>query len=115
MNLEGRSHVKAFCLMWYQCKECSHTEQIWNSRDGVTPFGAQCPSCGGSMWHISWHMDKYAPNHKLHFGQKFWRDASTEEWLALFKANGAASSHAYARECHERKQPYLDCYMPKES
>jgi len=41
----GHRHVEAFCLMHYAC-DCGHHEVIWNSRDGVTPFTAPCPSCG---------------------------------------------------------------------
>lgn len=45
---EEYRHAEAFCLMTYLCKGCGHREVIWNSRDGVTPFAATCPSCGGA-------------------------------------------------------------------
>lgn len=60
-------HAEAFCLMWYGCK-CGHRERIWNSRDGVTPFGMGCPSCGGSMSHVDWQKDILAPQHQLNRG-----------------------------------------------
>lgn len=72
-------HGEAFCLMWYAC-ECGHRERIWNSRDGVTPFAMGCPSCGGaSLRHVSWDLDKPAPDHKPHFGQGIWRDGTPDD------------------------------------
>jgi hypothetical protein len=75
----GHVHGEAFMLMWYACKSCDHREQIWNSRDGVTPFGCGCPSCGKIMNHEDWSRDVYAPNHIPRNGQKFWRDGTPEE------------------------------------
>lgn len=75
----GHSHGEAFMLMTYAC-ECGHRETIWNSRDGVTPFCMNCPSCGGStLRHVDWQRDVYAPDHKLHKGQRFWRDGTPDE------------------------------------
>jgi len=71
-------HKEAFCLMWYGCK-CGHRERVWNSRDGVTPFGCGCPSCGATMFHVEWQRDEPAPDHKLFTGQRFWRDGTPEE------------------------------------
>lgn len=73
-------HGEAFCLMWYHCDKCGHTERVWNSRDGVTPFGMGCTSCGGpSLQHWRWELDEYAPEHELRDGQRFWRDGTVEE------------------------------------
>lgn len=73
------NHKEAFCLMWYACKTCGHQERMWNSRDGVTPFGMQCPSCGDSeMFHDRWQEDKFAPDHKPHDGQRVWVDMTLE-------------------------------------
>lgn len=59
----GHNHAEAFCLMWYQCKDCGAKERIWNSRDGVTPFGMRCPSCGrADYYHTYFGSDLYAPN-----------------------------------------------------
>jgi hypothetical protein len=77
-------HKEAFCLMWYACK-CGHRERIWNSRDGVTPFGCLCPSCAGTMSHVEWHSDTSAPNHKLTIGQRFWRDGTPDEAEAIMR------------------------------
>lgn len=72
-------HGEAFCIMTYACKHCGHRERVWNSRDGVTPFGMSCPSCGEITNHVDWGMDKCAPNHKPLRFQKFWRDGTLEE------------------------------------
>jgi hypothetical protein len=78
------NHKEAFCLMWYACK-CGHRERIWNSRDGVTPFGCTCPSCAGIMDHVNWRDDEPAPNHKLTVGQRFWRDGTPNEAEAIMR------------------------------
>lgn len=76
----GHVHGEAFCLMWYVCRGCGHRERIWNSRDGVTPFGSSCPSCGDTDFlHSDWKSDEYAPNHQLWYMQKFWRDGTPDE------------------------------------
>ncbi|HXE05809.1 MAG TPA: hypothetical protein VN579_07475 [Bryobacteraceae bacterium] len=35
----GFENAEAFMLMKYQSKDGTVTELLWNSRDGVTPFG----------------------------------------------------------------------------
>src|SRR5215469_16924087 len=72
-------HKEAFCLMWYACK-CGHRERVWNSRDGVTPFGMGCPSCGKStLLHVDWELDVPSPAHQLASGQGFWRDGTPDD------------------------------------
>lgn len=81
----SHSHVEAFMLMTYAC-ECGHREVIWNSRDGVTPFGSVCPSCGKTtLRHVNWRQDVYAPNHKPHKGQRFWRNGTPDEAEAIMR------------------------------
>jgi hypothetical protein len=81
-----RQHKEAFCLMWYGCEECGHQERIWNSRDGVTPFVDLCPSCGGlTLYHSNFSADVATPDHKLHRGQRFWRDGTTDEAISIMK------------------------------
>lgn len=84
-------HGEAFCLMWYACKSCGHRERIWNSRDGVTPFGMGCPSCGWfGLMHVDWRSDERAPNHNLHRAQRFWRDGTKLEAIASIERRFAA-------------------------
>jgi hypothetical protein len=81
----GHNHGEAFMLMTYACK-CGHREVIWNSRDGVTPFGLGCPSCGQpTLQHVEWGRDVYAPNHTLHREQRFWRDGTPDEAEAIMR------------------------------
>jgi hypothetical protein len=76
---DGYKHAEAFCLMWYAC-ECGHRERIWNSRDGVTPFGLACPSCGKpSLRHVEWRSDERRPEHKPPPGQRFFCDGSADD------------------------------------
>lgn len=68
-------HGEAFCLMHYRCDECGHEEVFWNSRDGVTPFGMQCPQCGGmNMLHVDWDKDRCVPDYVPEAGQGVWID-----------------------------------------
>lgn len=51
-------HVEAFCLMQYECTKCKEIEILWNSRDGVTPFGIGSSCCPGSISnHVNWGKD----------------------------------------------------------
>lgn len=78
-------HKEAFALMWYAC-ECGHRERIWNSRDGVTPFGLSCTSCGtANLRHVDWHLDQHTPEHCLFKGQRFWRDGTADEAIAIIE------------------------------
>ena len=97
INTTATKHPEAFCLMVYACvgklsaeadlrtghlrrmRPCGHLETYWNSRDGVTPFGKMCPSCGGDLQHSDWKGDVYAPNHVPHHGQGCWRDGTPDE------------------------------------
>lgn len=84
--MEVKQHKEAFCLMWYACESCPHVERIWNSRNGVTPFGCGCPSCGGTMLHTEWYKDDPQPNYKPRSGQAFWRDGTMDEAEKIIRA-----------------------------
>ena len=89
-------HKEAFCLMRYECDKCKHQEIIWNSRDGVTPFGTACPSCDGPLMHAYFASDTRSVNHRLLKFQKFWRDGTKKEAKLIL-----------ARRCIDfRKQGY---------
>lgn len=51
-------HKEAYCLMAYQCEDCGYVTNLWNSRDGVTPFITKCLSCGRPSQHVHFHLDK---------------------------------------------------------
>ena len=91
----GHLHGEAFMLMAYACK-CGHREMIWNSRDGVTPFGSSCPSCGQpSLQHVDWKADVYEPQHKLHKWQRFWRDGTPDEAEMIMRRRIEAMKDQY--------------------
>lgn len=108
LTARGHHHAEAFCLMWYACK-CGHQERIWNSRDGVTPFCALCPSCGspdemGTLQHVRWRDDLYAPEHEPTHGQRIWIDMTREaaeayvdRRIAVVKASGVPGDIGNAR------------------
>jgi hypothetical protein len=109
MSTTKHNHKEAFYLMWYGCRQspgapkdvgCGHRERIWNSRDGVTPFTTSCPSCGGELMHINWGQDAYAPEHKLHQGQRFWRNITREE--AMITAHRRIE---YVKKYYPSEQP----------
>ena len=55
-------HGEGFNLMQYHCKQCGRMETLWNSRDGVTPFGLNCRVCGGKSYHENWSRDVHDPD-----------------------------------------------------
>lgn len=65
------NHREAFWLMLYTCKDCGHKEKIWNSRDGVTPFGTTCTICG-EMDMIHTGPSTYEPDFIPQPGQYIW-------------------------------------------
>lgn len=89
----GYWHKEAFCLMDYKCKECGTLEQLWNSRDGVTPFSIRCrdahcngkDTLGSPMSHVDFHKDKCYPAFVPHPG------------LRIFINMPESVAHAYTR------------------
>ena len=69
----GHQHAEAFCLMTYATDDRTLVEVIWNSRDGVTPFGVRSVD-GREMTHIDWHRDNYAPDFIPQPGQRVFGD-----------------------------------------
>lgn len=80
-------HAEAFCVMTYQCEKCGRLEQVWNSRDGVTPFIIGCNHCGGESKHINWKEDMPDENYIPHRGQRIFIDMpeSIKRPLALHR------------------------------
>lgn len=86
--MSSHVHAEAFALMQYECKKCHAVELIWNSRDGVTPFGVDCRQCGGEAMHARWSEDKYEPNYTPPLGSRMFVDLTAEaaKEHALFNA-----------------------------
>lgn len=72
------NHKEAFCLMIYRCENCGEFEQLWNSRDGVTPFIIGCKYCGGEAVHVMWHYDECVPDYIPESGQRIFIDMTKE-------------------------------------
>lgn len=75
--LAGHRHAEAFCLMRYRTADGTHIETLWNSRDGVTPFGITSVD-GREMTHIQWEKDDYAPDYTPYPGQRVFADRTRE-------------------------------------
>lgn len=82
-------------LMTYRCASCGRQERIWNSRDGVTPLSCTCPHCQTPMQHIEWDADQYRPDYTLNDGERFWRDGTAEEAVAIMQARFEALRDQY--------------------
>lgn len=106
---KGCAHAEAFNLMWYTCKYCDHTEQYWNSRDGVTPFGTSCPSCGRpELYHDFSRRDMFAPNHKPHPGQRIWRDMTEADARKIAERNLEAYRAALSFGAKRQQLPTIE-------
>jgi hypothetical protein len=74
------NHAEAYCHMQYACPE-GHVVEIWNSRDGVTPFMVQClrPDCDAISQHVCWNEDREDPTYQLQPGDWYFRNGKTED------------------------------------
>lgn len=63
----------AYKLYKYQSKVTGLVEWIWNSRDGVTPFGL-IGKDGTEAQHVDWHEDLYCPNYVPAVGTRIFAD-----------------------------------------
>jgi hypothetical protein len=74
-------HKEAFCLMLYQSTQTKRVLDIWNSRDGVTPFIAQIDD--EEYTHIAFNFDRCVPDHRPKPGDYFWRDITVDEAVRI--------------------------------
>lgn len=74
-------HAEAFCLMTYKCMAelCGNEEELWNTRDGVTPFTIDCKVCGSEAQHIDFQKDQFAPDYEPYEGQRIFIDMLEEK------------------------------------
>jgi hypothetical protein len=91
----GHQHGEAFALMQYECKSCRTVEIIWNSRDGVTAFGADCRACGGESTHARWQQDVYAPEFVPPLGSRMWIDLTKDRRGQLAQKTAARYWETY--------------------
>lgn len=86
-------HKEAFCIMTYKCRKCHKTEEVYNTRDGATPFTLGCRYCDGGMVHINWNHDIQDPHFRPLRGMRVLLDFTKER---AFEA--AQKTLEYARQ-----------------
>lgn len=78
-------HKEAFKQMLYACQECGFLEILWNSRDGVTPYGISCRHCAGDALHKHWHLDHHMPDWTPTPGTRIFKDMTPERLRASLR------------------------------
>lgn len=68
----------AFMLMLYASKDNSVTEYLWNSRDGVTPFGVNSRDGKVELFHTAWSFDIYCPKYRPPVGMRIFVNMTEE-------------------------------------
>ena len=71
------THKEAFCIMQYRSQDGTEAEQLWNSRDGVTPFSITSRN-GKPMLHDDWQKDACEPTFTPPSGMRIFVDATEE-------------------------------------
>jgi hypothetical protein len=73
--------------MQYESDDGSVREVIWNSRDGVTPFGITAKDGKTELRHVRWREDRYAPDHTPALGDRIFVDLTPDLAKAAALAN----------------------------
>lgn len=81
-------HAEAYCLMTYRADDGTEEEQIWNSRDGVTPFVITLRS-GKQATHADWRNDQRIPDYQPPPGSRIFVDLTPERARELAAQNVA--------------------------
>jgi hypothetical protein len=72
-------HKEAFCLMTYRDENSTEEEVLWNSRDGVTPFGISSRiDKTKTLYHVDWNKDLAVENYKPIIGMRIFVNATKE-------------------------------------
>ena len=75
---------EAFRHMIYISKDGKVQLRVWNSRDGVTPFGCSHPVSGVELTHAPpWQLDYYDPGYVPEVGEWVWIDLHPERAMQL--------------------------------
>lgn len=97
-QVHGHVQGEAFMVMEYRCNpptqrfgtierpHCGHSEWIWNSRDGITPYVVGCRFCPGEAHHVNWPRDRYVPDHVPMVGDRIFVDLNAERALQKRRA-----------------------------
>ncbi len=106
--------AEAYCLMTYKCTECGRHEELWNSRNGITPFCITCQHCQGTARHIDWKSDRCVPDHVPDDNQRVFVDMTTDRMHAIHmnRVNDCWEQDKYPMKEHfETKGEALELLM----
>lgn len=84
-KMYGCTYQEAFAVMLYRSKESGLEELIWNSRDGVTPFGIRMRD-GTEGVHVEWNQDRFSPNHTPKVGDRIFVNLTLETARVMRRA-----------------------------
>jgi hypothetical protein len=87
VNRQGHRHAEAYMLMTYVSDDGHASEQIWNSRDGVTPFVIALRDGRRATHHADPHRDRYDPGYQPQPGQRVFADMNTGYAQRIAAAN----------------------------
>jgi hypothetical protein len=77
----------AFMLMKYASKDGHIVEYLWNSRDGVTPFGLTAKDEKTELLHVDWQNDIYCRNFEPPIDMRIFVRMTRERALEHAKRN----------------------------
>jgi hypothetical protein len=98
----GHRHAEAYRLMTYTTDDGTGSEQIWNSRDGVTPFVTHLRD-GRTATHRSAPGDRYDPGHVPQPGERVFADMTRAyaERAAAYQVERYSDDPAWAARLAE--------------
>jgi hypothetical protein len=108
-NPYGYAHPEAYMLMQYSSDDGEICERLWNSRDGVTPFGTRSRD-GVELRHVNWQDDQYRPYHAhtgLRVGDRVFVDMDSEHAGEIARRR-VAWMRAHPEKMREDARPYTD-------
>lgn len=105
------NHAEAFCLMTYKCDSCGKEEELWNSRDGVTPFIIGCKHCDGEAAHINFHRDSRLTDYKPLLGQRIFVDMTEEKKKEIAELRFEQAKGTPYEISNEDKEEFLESFL----
>lgn len=111
MQQHKMKHAEAFCLMTYKCDSCKEEEELWNSRDGVTPFIIGCRQCGGESSHINFRADKFLPKYTPFIGQRIFVDMTEETKLEIAEKRFEQAKGTLYEIAVEDKEEFIRSFL----
>ena len=71
-------HKEAYCVMTYANEDRSVVEQIWNARDGVTPFLVSSQDGAHELQHVDWQNDRFTIGYIPKVGSRIFVDLTMD-------------------------------------